>query len=164
MENKIINNYNFKYYYNIKYYNILYHLYIKKFIGNFLKRGNKERSFRFLLELKYKLKKKIKNDPNIVLFMALIKSMFKFYFIKLRLGSTKKDLPMATSKYRQVRVVIKNLIKLANSKKNRSLNIIKLCNLIILSSKKKGPLIIKNNKNYRKALNNRSLLFFRRKK
>jgi len=65
---------------------------------------------------------------------------------------------------RQVRFVVKELIKLARYKRKNSLNINKLGNLILLTSKRQGPLIIKNNKNYRKAINNRSFLFFKRKK
>lgn len=153
----------FKYYNNIKYYNKLYHLFILKIIGSILKRGNKIFAINFLFRLKYLLKKHINNDCNLVLFIALLKSLFKFFFIKHRLGSVIKELPIPLSVNRQVKIAVKTFLKYSKIKKYRSINLKALNNIILLTSRRKSIIIRKNNRNYRKALDNRSFLYLIRK-
>jgi ribosomal protein S7 len=159
----VSNNLNFKYYNNIKYYNKLYHLFLLKIIGRILKKGNKIFAINFLFKLKYLLKKNINNDSNFVLFISLLKALFKFYFIRLRLGSVIKELPIPLSINRQVKIAVKTFLKYSKIKKSRSVNLKALNNIILLTSRRKSIIIRKNNRNYRKALDNRSFLYLIRK-
>lgn len=155
--------YRFKHYANIKTYNKIFYLFLVKLIGRLLKRGNKFRSINLILNLKYLLKKKIKKDPNFILLYSLLKSLLKVYFIKIKLGGKFKELPIALLKDRQVRFAVRDFLKFSKSKKSKLVNINNLRNLILLTCRKKGPLIRKNYKAYRKALDNRVLLFLIRK-
>ena len=149
----------YKNYINKNYYSNIYNIYINKLLCQFLKRGNKERSIKLLFKLKYIIKKKVKKEPIFILLFSLLKGLFKFYFIKKRLGSSIKEIPMPLLKIRQIRKMTKLLFKLSKSKNKRSINILNLSNLIINTFRRKGLLIRFNNKNYRKALENRVLLF-----
>jgi len=153
----------YKDYMNKKYYSNLYSLFLIKLIGQFLKKGNKEKALKLLFELKYIIKQKSKKEPIFILLYSLLKSLFKFYFIKKRLGSSIKEIPMPLLKTRQVRIATKNLFKLAYSKNKRSVSLTNLNNIILNAFKRKGLLIRLNNVNYRKALENRVLLFLIRK-
>jgi ribosomal protein S7 len=158
-----MNKFKFKYYANIKIYNKIFYLLLIKLIGRLLKRGNKLRSINSIFNFKYLLKKKINVDPNFILLYSLLKSLLKVYFIKIKLGGKFKELPIALLKERQVRFAARDFLKFSKSKKSKLVNLNNLCNIILLTCRKKGPLIRKNYKAYRKALDNRVLLFLIRK-
>src|SRR5436190_5595391 len=153
----------YKNYINKKYYSNIYNIFIAKLISQFLKKGNKDRSIKLLFKLKYIIKKKVKKEPIFILLFSLLKGLFKFYFIKKRLGSSFKEIPIPLLKIRQIRKMVKLLFKLSKSKNKRSINIFNISNLIINTFRRKGLLIRYNNKNYRKALENRVLLFLIKK-
>jgi len=134
-----------------------------KLIGQFLKKGNKEKALELLFKLKYIIKKKSKREPIFILLYSLLKGLFKFYFIRKRLGSTIKEIPMPLLKKRQVRITTRTIFSLAQSKNKRSASITNISNLILNTFKRKGNLIRHNNKYYRRALTNRVFLFLIRK-
>jgi len=64
---------------------------------------------------------------------------------------------------RQIRFVVKDYFKFAKSSKSRKININNLNNLILLTCKKKGKIIKKNFRIYKKALDSRVFLSLRKK-
>lgn len=153
----------YKSYLKKKFYSNIYNIYINKLISQFLKRGNKERSIKLLFKLKYIIKNKSRKEPIFILFFSLLKGLFKFYFIRKRLGSSIKEIPMPLSKTRQIGKMTKLLFRLSKSKNKRLVNLVSISNLIINTFRRKGMLIRHNNKHYRKALENRVLLFLIRR-
>jgi len=154
---------NFKQYIKYKYYNKIYFNLLNKLINAFIKRGNKYRGLKFLFLLKYLIKINGKKDPNHVLIIALLKSILKIFFIKIRLGGKFKDIPMPLLSERQIRFVVRDLFKYSKSKKSRNISIHNLNKLILLTCKKKGSIINKNYKAYKKALDARVFLSLRKK-
>lgn len=152
-----------KYLYNKDSSNI-FHIFLTKLLNRFLKQGHKEKSFKLYFKLKYLIKKYAKKEPLFIFFFSLLKGLFKFYFIKKRLGRIFKDLPMHLSKESQVRLFVKTLYRLSYSNYKREISIQNLTNLIISTFRRKSILIKLNNKNYRKALENRVFLFLLKKR
>jgi len=148
----------FKYYIKFKYYNKIYHLLLNKIIKVFLKKGNKLKGQKFLYNLKYILKKNSKVDSNFILLLSLIKSILRIFFIKIKLGGAYKEIPMPLLNERQIRFVVKDYFRFSKSTKSRNISINNLNNLILLTCKKRGKLISKNYRAYKKALDSRILL------
>jgi len=154
---------NYKYYLKLKYYNKIYNLLLNKLIKRFFKKGYKDKGLKFLFNLKYLLKKTSKIDSNFILLYSLIQSIVKVYFIKKRFGKVYKDIPMPLLNERQIRFVVKDYFKFSKSNKSRKININNLNNLILLTCKKKGKIIKKNFRIYKKALDSRVFLSLRKK-
>jgi ribosomal protein S7 len=153
----------FIYYKNLLYYNKIYSLFIKKIIGNFLKKGKKLYAIKLFLKLKYLIKKKIKKEPNFILLRALMSTLIKLHFIKKRFGGSKKELPISLKIERRVKFSIKSFLNYSISNRTNFIDINKLLELLIISSKRRGPIMKKNYLAYKKALDNKIFLTFRRK-
>jgi len=109
--------------------------------------------------LKYFLKRKLKKDPNILLFLIIFYSTIKFHFIKKRFGGSKKEIPIYLNKNRQVKFIIKKMFNYSKSlEKRKSLDLNKLINLYLLTLKKKGFLIVNKYKAFIKAKENKILV------
>ena len=146
------------------YYNQINFIFKQNFIGKLIKKGNKFYALKFYNKLKYNLKKKIRKDPNLVILITLIYSIIRFYFIKKRLGGTKKDIPIYLNKQRQVKFIIRKIFSITKSiNKRKSLDLNKLVLLYFNTIKRKGPLIINKYKAFVKAKENKILLRFLKK-
>src|SRR5882672_3589203 len=145
INNKIKNIY--KKYLISKLYSQLYNLFIIKLINRLLRHGNKERSLKLLYKLKYLIKKRTKKEPLFILLFSMLKGLFQFYFIKKRLGSVIKDLPMPLLKDRQVRYFVKALYRFSIASYSRVISLVNLANLLIRTFRRKSILIQFNNKN-----------------
>lgn len=142
-----------------KYYNQINFLFKKNFIGKLVKKGNKYYAVSCFKNLKYLIKKKIKKDFNLLLFLVIFYSSLKFHFIKKRFGGSKKEIPIYLNKVRQVKFIIKKMFSYSKSlEKRKSLDFNKLVNLCLLTIKKKGFLISEKNKAFIKAKENRILV------
>ena len=145
-------------------YSKMFQIYINTIIGKLLKRGKKEMLVKNFLNLKFLLKSTYKRDTNTILFAALINSIVRIHFLKKRLGGQKKELPIYINNRRKITFMVKNLLNFSYFPKTKLINIDKLLVNIIKSSERKGPLIKKNYKMYKIALDNRVLIRFSRKK
>lgn len=148
-------------YYN---YSKIYSIYINNLIGKLLKKGRKDLIIKKFFYFKFLSKFKIKKDINFILFLALLNSIIKIHFIKKRFGGTKKELPLYINSKRQITFACSNLIKFSYSKRNKLINFEKLFDNIVSTSERKGFLIKKNYKEYKKALDNRVFLNYVKKK
>lgn len=154
-----------KKYLQYEFFSALYLLLINKLINRFLKQGKKEKSIKLFYKVKYLLKQKSKKEPLFILFYSMIKGLFKFYFIKKRLGRVFKDLPIPLLKTRQVCFYVKRLYKYSKVRNiRRGISLNNLTNLILRTFRRKGFLIKINNKNYRKVVANRVFLFILKQK
>jgi len=152
----------FKYFSKLKYhYNILV-LLKKKIIGNFFRKGNKLLAINSFFKLKYLLKKNFKKEPNYVLLAAIINNLVKLSFIKKRFGATKKELPIFLDIKRRVRHTTKFFLNYSISDRTNFIDINKFSELLNKSSEKRG-LIRKNYLIYKKAIENKIFLKYRRK-
>ena len=102
-------------------------------------------------------------DPNLLILIALAKSLTKFHFIKKKKGGSIKEIPIPISYKRQVGIIVKFLKKLSISKRTFNPSINNIASLIYLTNKNKGPLIIRKFRTYRKALDNKFLLYLIKK-
>lgn len=144
---------------NIEFYSQVNFLFKQNFIGKLIKKGNKYKALNCFNKLKYLIKLKLKKNPNIVLFLVIFYSIIKFHFIKKRLGGSKKEIPIFLNKNRQIKFIIKKIFNYSKSlDKRKSLNYNKLVNLLLLTMKKKGSLIVDKRKAFIKARENRILI------
>jgi ribosomal protein S7 len=150
----------FEDYVKLKYYNQVFYLLRQNLIGKFIKKGKKFYALKLYYKLKYLLKKKTKKDSNLLLLIAILNSLIKVNFIKVRFGGVKKEIPVFLKFERQIKFAINSLIEHAQTKQVRKLNLKKLVNLICFCYKFKGPIIKKNYQMYKKAIDNRVLLSF----
>jgi|GraSoiStandDraft_45_1057281.scaffolds.fasta_scaffold152243_2 Ribosomal protein S7p/S5e len=142
-----------------QYYNQTNFLFKQNFIGKLIKKGNKFYALNYFNRLKYFLKRKLKKDPNILLFLIIFYSTIKFHFIKKRFGGSKKEIPIYLNKNRQVKFIIKKMFNYSKSlEKRKSLDLNKLINLYLLTLKKKGFLIVNKYKAFIKAKENKILV------
>lgn len=150
--------YNSELYLNKKNYSKVFNLFINSLLGSLLKRGNKLRALKSIFKLRFLLKLKSKREPNFILLYAIYKGILKIYFIKKRFGKVFKEIPMPLNYKRRIRFIVKSFLKYSKSKITNENNINNLSNIILITCKKKGPLIRANIQAYRKAFANRSLL------
>lgn len=142
-----------------KYYNQVNFAFKQNFIGKLIKKGNKYYAISIFHKLKYLMKKKIKKDFNLLLFLVMFYSSIKFHFIKKRFGGSKKEIPIYLNKVRQIKFIIKKMFSYSKSlEKRKSLDLNKLTNLCLLTIRKKGALISDKNKAFIKAKENRILV------
>jgi len=141
---------------NLDIFNGLYYLFIKTLIGKLIKKGKKYKALKLYKNLKENIKLNTKKKVSSIFLLSMLNSMPKVAFKEIRLGSQKKDLPMAINEKKQVLVCVDTLLKASKKKKKVELN--KLMDYIILSCYNKG-IIIRNKKlKYRKAIINKMLL------
>jgi ribosomal protein S7 len=149
---------NFESYLEFKHFDNVFHLIKNNMIGKIIKKGKKIYAINIYNRLKCWLKKKTIKDANFLILISILNSLVKVHFIKVRFGGVKKEIPVPLKFERQVKFAINALFKL--TKKNKSINIKKLANLICYSYKSKGAIISQNFKLYKKAKDNRVLLNF----
>lgn len=148
---------------DFKHYNKIYSLLQQNLIGKLIKKGKKLYALKLYNEFNYFLKIKTKKNPYLIILIAVLNSLIKVHFIKVRFGGVKKDIPVALRFERQIKFTISALLLFVKTKQKKSINIKKLVNLICFCYKFKGPLITNNYKLYKKAIENRVLLNFIKK-
>ena len=161
-KNKIIKM-NFEYFIQSKNYNKTFCLLQKNLIGKLIKKGKKNYALKLYSDIKYFLKKKTKKEPKLLILIAILNTLIKCTFIKVRFGAVKKEIPVPIKFERQIRFAITALLNYVKTKRMKSINVKKLVNLICFCYKFKGPLIKRNFNLYKKAIANRVLLNFIKK-
>ncbi len=152
-----------EYYLQLQYFNKIFFILQKNFIGKLVKKGKKVYSIKLFNKLKYFLKKKTKKNPNFLLLVAILNSLLKVHFIKIRLGGSKKEIPVPLDFERQIKFAITEMLYNVKTKQNKSINVKKLVNLICFCYKKRGPVLKRNYFLYKKAIENKVLLNFIKK-
>jgi ribosomal protein S7 len=140
-----------------------FNLLISSIIGKLIKQGKKAYSVKLLNELQYCLKKNTKKNPNFLILVAVFNSLLKIHFIKIRLGGSRKEIPVTLAFNRQVKFAITEMLYHVKTKRGKSIDIKKLVNLICFCYKGSGPLIKRNFLLYKKAMDNKILLNFIKK-
>ena len=143
----------------VKYYKKVFSMLKVVLIGKLIKRGKKLYAWKMYSLLQYMLKKKTKKSSNLITLIALLNSLIKIHFIKFRMGSVKKEIPIYLNFERQVKFTINSWIKYSFKGLMKN-NLKALVKLIGLSYKNKGPVVRKNFQEYKKALDSKVFLRF----
>lgn len=143
----------------VRYYKKVFSMLKVVLIGKLIKRGKKLYAWKMYSLLQYMLKKKTKKSSNLITLIALLNSLIKIHFIKFRMGSVKKEIPIYLNFERQVKFTINSWIKYSFKGLMQN-NLKALVKLIGLSYKNKGPVVRKNFQEYKKALDSKVFLRF----
>ena len=143
----------------VRYYKKVFSMLKVVLIGKLIKKGKKLYAWKMYFLLQYMLKKKTKKSSNLITLIALLNSLIKIHFIKFRMGSVKKEIPIYLNFERQVKFTINSWIKYS-FKGLMDNNLKALVKLIGLSYKNKGPVVRKNYQEYKKALDSKVFLRF----
>lgn len=143
----------------VKYYKKVFSMLKLVLIGKLIKKGKRLYAWKMYFLLQYMLKKKTKKSSNLITLIALLNSLIKIHFIKFRMGSVKKEIPIYLNFERQVKFTINSWIKYSFKGLMQN-NLKALVKLIGLSYKNKGPVVRKNFQEYKKALDSKVFLRF----
>jgi len=143
----------------VKYYKKVFSMLKVVLIGKLIKKGKRLYAWKKYFLLQYMLKKKTKKSSNLITLIALLNSLIKIHFIKFRMGSVKKEIPIYLNFERQVKFTVNSWIKYS-FKGLMDNNLKALVKLIGLSYKNKGPVVRKNYQEYKKALDSKVFLRF----
>ena len=143
----------------VKYYKKVFSMLKVVLIGKLIKKGKRLYAWKMYFLLQYMLKKKTKKSSNLITLIALLNSLIKIHFIKFRMGSVKKEIPIYLNFERQVKFTVNSWIKYS-FKGLMNNNLKALVKLIGLSYKNKGPVVRKNYQEYKKALDSKVFLRF----
>lgn len=143
----------------VKYYKKVFSMLKVVLIGKLIKRGKRLYAWKMYSLLQYMLKKKTKQSSNLITLIALLNSLIKIHFIKFRMGSVKKEIPIYLNFERQVKFTINSWFKYSFKGLMKN-NLKALVKLIGLSYKNKGPVVRKNFQEYKKALDSKVFLRF----
>jgi len=146
----------------VKYYKKVFSLLKVILIGKLIKRGKRLYAWKIFFSLQYMLKKKTKKSGNLLILIALLNSLIKIHFIKFRMGSVKKEIPIYLSFERQIKFTIDSWLKYSFKGLIKN-NLKALVKLIGLSYKHKGPVVRKNYQEYKKALDAKVFLRYLKK-
>jgi len=146
----------------VKYYKKILSLLKLNFIGKLIKKGKKLYAWKIFFLLQLILKKKTKKSANLIILIALLNSRIKIHFIKYRMGSVKKEIPIYLNFERQIKFTINAWFKYSFKGLMKD-NLKSLIKLIGLSYKHKGPVIRKNFQEYKKALDAKVFLRYLKK-
>jgi len=146
----------------VKYYKKVFSMLKVVLIGKLIKKGKRLNAWRMYFLLQYILKKNTKKSSNLIILIALLNSLIKIHFIKFRMGSVKKEIPIYLNFERQVKFTINSWFKYTFKGLMKN-NLKALIKLIGLSYKNKGPVIRKNFQEYKKALDAKVFLRYLKK-
>jgi len=146
----------------VKYYKKVYSLLKVILIGKLIKRGKRLYAWKLFFSLQHLLKKKAKKSGNLLILIALLNSLIKIHFIKFRMGSVKKEVPIYLNFERQIKFTINSWLKYSFKGLMKN-NLKALVKLIGWSYKHKGPVVRKNYQEYKKALDAKVFLRYLKK-
>jgi len=136
-----------------------FYIFLKKFVGSFIFRGNKSRAMKMFDEILYGLKCKFNKDPIFILYAVFKKLVPIFAIAYKRVGNKYQPVPKFASK--NVRVVLMNdwLIRSLKGKSNvRGVRVSDITKVIIDTYHNKGKALMNKKAFYKKALSGRHLL------
>jgi ribosomal protein S7 len=81
-----------------------FYLFLKKFVGSIIFRGNKSRAIKMYDEILYIVKKTLKKDPMVILYSVFVKLVPIFSIAYKRVGNRYQPVPRLAGK--NVRVVL----------------------------------------------------------
>jgi len=146
----------------VKYYKKVFSMLKVVLIGKLIKKGKRLYAWKMYFLLHYMLKQKTKKSANLITLIALLNSLIKIHFIKFRMGSVKKEIPIYLNFERQVKFTINTWFKYSFKGLMKN-NLKGLVKLIGLSYKNKGSVVRKNFQEYKKALDSKVFLRFLKK-
>ncbi len=135
----------------------IYYRYKRLFFGSLIKTGNKLKAYNFLLKLKNKLKLKEKIEFHIIFIFSLLKITPHIILSYLKIGGMKQGVPLFISWRKKITYAVK-WIKIAMTKKYKSIKIDNLANEISLCIYDKGLSSQIKKKTYIEGFSNRFLL------
>ena len=100
----------FESYLQLKHFNKVFFILQKNFIGKLIKKGKKAYAIKLFNSLKYYLKKKTKKNPNFLILVAVLNSLLKVHFVKIRLGGQKREVPIPLKFERQIKFAITEML------------------------------------------------------
>jgi len=108
---------------NFDTFNDLYYIYLNSLVGKMIKKGKKEKAFKFFNKLKENIKLNTgkKKEISFIFLLSMLNSMPKVSFKEIRLGSQKKDLPMPIDEKKQILACVDTLLKICKKKRKHQI-------------------------------------------
>jgi len=136
-----------------------FYLFLKKFVGSLIFRGNKSRAIKMYDEILYIIKKTLKQDPMVVLYYVFVKLIPIFSIAYKRIGSRYQPVPKLASKNVRIVLVIDWLIRSLKGKTNiKGVRINDIAKVLIDTYHDKGKALANKKAFYKRALSGRHLL------
>jgi len=136
-----------------------FYLFLKKFIGSLIFRGNKSRAIKMYDEILYIIKKTLKEEPMIILYYVFVKLIPIFSIAYKRIGTRYQPVPKLASKNVRVVLIIDWLIRSLKGKSNiKGVRVNDIAKVLIDTYNDKGKALANKKAFYKRALSGRHLL------
>ena len=136
-----------------------FYLFLKKFVGSLLFRGNKSRAIKMYDEILYIMKKTLKQDPMVILYYIFVKLIPIFSIAYKRIGTRYQPVPKLASKNVRVVLIIDWLIRSLKGKSNiKGVRVNDIAKVLIDTYNDKGKALANKKAFYKRALSGRHLL------
>jgi len=136
-----------------------FYLFLKKFIGSLIFRGNKSRAIKMYDEILYIIKKTLKEEPMIILYYVFVKLIPIFSIAYKRIGTRYQPVPKLASKNVRVVLIIDWLIRSLKGKSNiKGVRVNDIAKVLIDTYNDKGKALSNKKAFYKRALSGRHLL------
>jgi ribosomal protein S7 len=136
-----------------------FYIFLKKFVGSLIFRGNKSRAIKMFDEILYSLKCKFNKDPIFIFYTVFKKLVPIFSIAYKRVGNKYQPVPKFANK--NVRIVLINdwLIRSLKGKSNtRGVKVSDIIKVIVDTYYDKGKALANKKAFYKRALSGRHLL------
>ena len=136
-----------------------FYLFLKKFVGSIIFRGNKSRAIKMYDEILYIVKKTLKKDPMVILYSVFVKLVPIFSIAYKRVGNRYQPVPRLASKNVRVVLIIDWIVRSLKGKSNiKGVRVNDIAKVLIDTYNNKGKALLNKKAFYRRALSGRHLL------
>lgn len=134
-------------------------VFIRKFVGLLISKGNKSRAINMFDDILYFIKRKLKKNPIVILYIVFQKLVPVFSISYKRVGNRYQPVPGLASKNMRIVLILTWLIRNLKGKSNiRGVRAVDIARIIIETYRDKGRALADKRSFYRKALSGRHLL------
>jgi len=136
-----------------------FYIFLKKFVGIFISRGNKSRAMRVYDEILYIIKRRLKKEPVYILHKVFTKLVPIFSIAYKRVGSRYQPVPKFASRSARSVLIIDWLFRSLRGKSNiRGVRVFDIAKVIVDTYQDKGKALAYKKSFYHRALSGRHLL------
>jgi len=136
-----------------------FYVFLKKFIGSLIFKGNKVKAINMFDEIMFRMKRKFRKDPIIILYSIFKKLVPIFSIAYKRIGNRYQPVPKLAGKNVRIVLMITWLIRNYRNKSNiRGVRIDDITKVLIDTYHDKGKALASKKAFYKRALSGRHLL------